>query len=77
MNITAHQSQIHTLRQDDPRFFIKDKFVISSRAGFEFSRDCPREHRLIILEAIKNEWLLPIANITERELLFMGLTDES
>ena len=77
MNITAHQSQIRTLRQDDPRFIIKDKFVISPRAGFEFSQDCPRSHRLVILEAIKNEWLLPIANITERELIFMGLTDES
>lgn len=77
MNITAHQSQIHTLRQDDPRFIIKDKFVVSPRAGFEISQDCPRSHRLVILEAIKNEWLLPIANITERELIFMGLTDES
>jgi hypothetical protein len=77
MNYTVHQSQIRTLRQDDPRFIIKDKFVISPRAGFEFSRDCPREHKLIIMEAIKNEWLLPVANITERELIFMGLTNES
>ena len=77
MNITAHQGQIRTLRQDDPRFIIKDKFVVSPRAGFEISQDCPRSHRLVILEAIKNEWLLPIANITERELIFMGLTDES
>jgi hypothetical protein len=29
------------------------------------------------MEAIKNEWLVPVANITERELIFMGLTDES
>ena len=77
MNYTVRQSQIRTLKQDDPRFIIRDKFVISPRAGFEFSQDCPRSHRLVILEAIKNEWLLPIANITERELLFMGLTDES
>ena len=77
MNITAHQSQIRTLKQDDPRFLIKDKFVISPRAGFEISQDCPRTHKLMIMEAIKNEWLMPIANITERELIFMGLTNES
>ena len=77
MNYTVHQSQIRTLRQDDPRFIIKDKFVVSPRAGFEFSQDCPRTHKLMIMEAIKNEWLMPIANITERELIFMGLTNES
>jgi hypothetical protein len=77
MNYTVHQSQIRTLKQDDPRFLIKDKFVISPRAGFELSLNCPREHKLIIMEAIKNEWLMPVANITERELIFMGLTDES
>jgi hypothetical protein len=77
MNYTVHQNQIRTLRQDDPRFIIKDKFVVSPRAGFEFSQDCPRTHKLMIMEAIKNEWLMPIANITERELIFMGLTNES
>jgi hypothetical protein len=77
MSYTVHNSQIRTLKQDDPRFLIKDKFVVSPRAGFEISQDCPRGHKLIIMEAIKNEWLMPIANLTERELLFMGLTDES
>jgi hypothetical protein len=77
MNYTVHNNQIRILRQDDPRFLIKDKFVVSPRAGFEFSQDCPRTHKLMIMEAIKNEWLMPIANITERELIFMGLTNES
>jgi hypothetical protein len=77
MNYTVHKNQIRTLRQDDPRFHIKDKFVVSPRAGFEISHDCPRTHKLMIMEAIKNEWLLPVANITERELIFMGLTNDS
>jgi hypothetical protein len=77
MNYTVHKNQVRILRQDDPRFLIKDKFVVSPRAGFEFSQDCPRTHKLMIMEAIKNEWLMPIANITERELIFMGLTNES
>jgi len=77
MNYTVHQSQIRTLTQDDPRFLIKDKLTVAPRAGFEISQDCPRSHKLVIMEAIKNEWLVPVANITERELIFMGLTDES
>lgn len=76
MTYTVHQSQIHTLTKDDPRFLIKDKFIVSPRASFEISADCPREHKLVIMEAIKNEWLLPVANLTERELIFMGLTNE-
>jgi hypothetical protein len=77
MSYTIHKSKIRTLKPDDPRFIIKDKLVVSPRAGFEFSADCPRSHRLVIMEAIKNQWLLPIANITERELIFIGLTNES
>jgi hypothetical protein len=46
----------------------------SPRAGFEISNTCPRQYKLMIMEAIKNGWLQPIANLTERELIFMGLT---
>ena len=74
MSYTVHKSQIRTLRQDDPRFHIKDKFVISPRAGFEINEKCPREYKLIIAECINNGWIKPVAHITERELLFIGLS---
>jgi hypothetical protein len=76
MNFTTHHSQICTLKQSDPHFHIHDKFTIAPRAGFEISQQCPREYRLIIAECINNGWLTPLAHVTERELLFMGLAND-
>lgn len=75
MNIKAHQSQIRTLKQDDPRFLIVDKFVMTPRAGFEVNQQCPREYKEIIAQCINNGWLKPVAHVTERELIFMGLSE--
>lgn len=74
MNITAHQSQIRTIRQNDPRFTIKDKFVTAPRAGFEISHRCPENYRDLIQECIGHGWLKPVAYMTERELIFVGLS---
>jgi hypothetical protein len=74
MTYTIHRSQIRTIRQEDPNFTIQDGLTITPRAGFEISNTCPRQYKLMIMEAIKNGWLQPIANLTERELIFMGLT---
>ena len=74
MTYTIHKSQIHTIRQEDPNFTIQDGLILTPRAGFEISNDCPRQYKLMIMEAVKNGWLQPIANLTERELIFMGLT---
>ena len=74
MTYKIYQSQIRTIRQEDPNFTIRDGLTITQRAGFEISNDCPRQYKLMIMEAMKNGWLQPIANLTERELIFMGLT---
>jgi hypothetical protein len=74
MTYTVYHSQIHTIRQEDPNFTIQDGLTIAPRAGFEISNNCPRQYKLMIMEAMKNGWLQPIANLTERELIFMGLT---
>ena len=74
MTYTIYQSQVRTIRQEDPNFTIQDGLTITPRAGFEISNNCPRQYKLMITEAIKNGWLQPIANLTERELIFMGLT---
>ena len=76
MSITSHRSQIRTLKQEDKEFYIQDKFITAPRAGFEISLECPREYRQIIAECISNGWIKPIANISERELLFMGLSND-
>ena len=74
MTYTIYQSQVRTIRQEDPNFTIQDGLTITPRAGFEISNNCPRQYKLMIMEAIKNGWLQPVANLTERELIFMGLT---
>ena len=74
MNITAHKSEIRTIRQDDPRFRISDKFTTAPRAGFEISSGCPRNYAEIIDECLRQGWLKPVAYMTERELLFSGLS---
>lgn len=74
-NVKSHQSRIRSIRQNDPRFMIQDTFVIVPRAGFEINQQCPKEYRDIIAQCINNGWLKPVAHVTERELIFMGLTE--
>ena len=76
MNFTTHQSQIRTLKQGDQRFHIQDKFTVTPRAGFEISSGCPWNYKEIIAECIDRGWLKPVAHVTERELLFMGLSND-
>ncbi len=75
MNITTRSSQIRTIKQDDPRFDICDGYMVAPRAGFEISSGCPIEYKLVLQECINNGWLKPVAYMTEREMIFMGLSD--
>jgi hypothetical protein len=53
---------------------IQDGFVRAPRAGFHILPECPKEYKMIISECINNGWLKPVAHITEREYIFMGLS---
>lgn len=75
MTFALHKSQIRTLKQSDPKFVIHDGLMQAPRAGFEISQGCPIEYTLIIDECIRKGWLKPVANVTERELIFMGLSE--
>lgn len=77
MSYTVYKSQIRTIKQGDPRFHIKDKLITAPRAGFEISQRCPENYRALLQECIIHGWINPVAYITERELIFMGLTNES
>jgi hypothetical protein len=74
MTYTVYQSQVHTIRQEDPNFMIHDGLTITPRAGFEINKDCPQAYRQIIAACIDRGWLKPVASVTERELIFAGLT---
>ncbi len=73
---TTHQSQIRTIKHNDPRFHISDNFTMAPRAGFELSSGCPSNYKEIVHECINRGWLKPVAYMTERELIFMGLSND-
>jgi hypothetical protein len=74
MNITTYRSQIRTIKPGDPNFVITAGLEQAHRAGLEISQRCPENYKDLILECIRHGWLKPVANVTERELIFMGLT---
>lgn len=76
MTFTTYQSQLRTIKPGDPRFHINDQFVTAPRAGFEISSGCPYSYREVIQQCINNGWLKPVATVTERELIFMGLSND-
>jgi hypothetical protein len=76
MTYTLHQSQIRTLKPGDPNFVITDGLVQTNRAGIEISQRCPSNYASLIAECLNHGWIKPVAHITERELLFMGLSQE-
>ena len=76
MTFTTHQPKIRTLKSGDKHFQFQDNYVLYSRAGFEISKDCPVEYMRIIQTCYQKDWLTPVATITEKEMIFLGLTDE-
>lgn len=76
MTYTLHKSQIRTIKPGDKNFVITDGLTQANRAGLEISQRCPENYKDLILECIQHGWLKPVANVTERELIFMGLSKQ-
>jgi hypothetical protein len=76
MTYALRKSQLRTIRKDDPLFMVNDGLLFSPRAGFEIHRDMPNNYKRIIGQCIENGWLKPVATVTERELLFIGLNND-
>lgn len=73
---TVEKSQTVTLKPGDKHFQIRDRFMMVDRAGIEISPQCPPAYARLVIDLYNNGWIRPIATVTEREMLFMGLTDE-
>jgi hypothetical protein len=73
MNFTAHQSNIRTIRQGDPKFTLTDGVVMCPRAGFEISNNCPAEYKSIFITAINAGWIKPVAHVYGKELTMDAL----
>ena len=72
-NFTSPNDIIKTIRQEDPDFHIDNGIVMAPRAGVEISNDCPRQYKLMIIEALKNGWLQPVAYMKEKEFVWEKL----
>lgn len=57
----SEQTKIRTIRPGDADFIITDELTMAPRAGFEVSKDCPYEYRMIISQCIDRGWLAPVA----------------
>jgi hypothetical protein len=74
MTFIEHKSQVHAIRQNDPDFKIVDGFATYPRAMVHILPQCPSEVRDYINFALAKGYLQLVANITERERIFMGLS---
>ena len=73
--ITETKSQIRKVKPGDKHFKIQDNLTMCDRAAIEISQSCPSSISSIILDAYNRGWIKPIAHITEREMIFAGLTE--
>jgi hypothetical protein len=74
MTFISKRSTVRTLKPGDPNFVINDGLVQVHRASIEVNQQCPENYKDLILECMRYGWIKPVAYVTERELLFMGLS---
>lgn len=73
---TPPKNSIRTIKPGDPNFKIQSGLCLTDRASIEISTNCPSRYANFILECYNNGWIKPVAHVTERELLFVGLSQE-
>ena len=72
-----HQSKIHKIEPSDLNFNIVDEFITYQRATIHFDTNIPNAYAKVISECLNNGWIKPVAYITEREKLFIGLSENN
>jgi hypothetical protein len=75
MTYTVARSNVKSIRPGEPHFTISNGLVVTSRASFEISNNCPAEYRSIITTAIKAGWIKPVAHVTDEEYMVMQLSN--
>lgn len=75
MTFTTPKVKIKTINRDDRMFYIKGDMTVTPRAGFEISKSCPREYRLILSECIDKGWLKPVAYMRDDEYVWEQLKE--
>jgi hypothetical protein len=74
MTFTLHKSQVHTIREGEKNFTIQDGFVSYPRAMIHVLPGAPTNVAQTLNWAIAQGYVKAVAHVTERELIFMGLS---
>ena len=74
--ITSNKSKIRKVKPGDKHFRIADGIMMTDRAYIEITNKCPSNIASLILDAYNRGWIKPVANMTEREMMFLGLAGE-
>ena len=77
MNITVRESKVVPIRKGEKHFTISDGMVTYPRAMVHILPQCPSEVRDQINWALSKGWLQPVAHMTEREMIFLGLSEQT
>ena len=75
MTYTVTRSNVKSIRPGEPHFTISNGLVVTSRASFEISKNCPAEYKSIFVTAINAGWIKPVAHVTEEEYMVMQLSN--
>jgi len=77
INYSLHQTTVHKIEPKDPNFNIVEKFIIYQRAAIHFDSNIPSSYAKIVAECLDQGWIKPVAYVTEREKLFIGLSENN
>lgn len=72
----VEKSNIHCIKPGDRHFKIQGPLIQSDRASIEISSSCPNTYAQVILECYNRGWIKPVAYVTDRELVFIGLSND-
>ena len=64
---------IKMIRKGDKDFHIDNGLLMSPRAAIEISNKCPSQYKLMIVEAIRNGWVEPVAYMKDSEYMWEKL----
>jgi len=73
MTYTAHESNVRTINQDDPGFYITDGITVAARAGVVFDPKCPKYEHDTIRRAFSLGYIKLVANVKDNELFWETL----
>lgn len=74
MFISDESSPIHTIKPGDRDWLIQGKLTMTGRASIQIDQRCPDYYAKIILDAYNRGWVKPVAHVTEKEKVLIGLS---